>query len=110
MDVTCANCGEPWDSYHMRNDEVWEWGLPEAMARAFARNPRFSGPADPVRIAAERAGWKFAGASPVAILRCPSCKDREPLEDARERKAMTRIAGQLLGDDEDGLIAELSDL
>lgn len=110
MDVTCANCGEPWDSYHMLFDEVWEWDLPESMARDFNRNPHFSGPTDPVRRAAEKAGWKFAGASPVAILRCPSCKGRAPLPDSQERKAMTRIAEQLLGDDEDGVIVELADL
>lgn len=110
MDVTCAHCGEPWDSHHLLFDEVWEWGLPEAMARDFNRNPRFGGPADPVRIAAEQAGWQFAGANPLAILRCPSCKGRAPRPDAGERAAMTCIADELLGDDEDGLIAELADL
>jgi hypothetical protein len=24
MDVYCANCGEPWDLFHLRNDEVHE--------------------------------------------------------------------------------------
>lgn len=24
MDVTCATCGEPWDTYHMRHDAVWD--------------------------------------------------------------------------------------
>lgn len=110
MDVTCAHCGEPWDGHHLLFDEVWEWGLPEAMARDFNRNPRFGGPADPVRIAAEQAGWQFAGASPLGILRCLSCKGRAPRPDAGERAAMTRVADELLGDDEDGLIAELANL
>ena len=76
MDVFCANCKEPWDSQHLLFDEVWDWDLPEFMARDFNRNPRFSGANDPVRDAAARAGWKFAGNSPLAILRCPACKGR----------------------------------
>jgi hypothetical protein len=109
MDVTCANCGEPWDSYYLLFDVVWEWDLPDALARDFNRNPRFDGPSDPVRCAAQRAGWKFVGSSPVAILRCPSCAGSAPLGDAHERQAMTRIAAQLLDGDADGLIAELAD-
>ena len=110
MDVTCAHCGEPWDSDHLLFDEVWEWGLPEAMVRDFNRNPRFGGPAAPVRIAAGHSGWQFAGASPLAILRCPSCEERAALPDADEREVKTRIAEQLLHGDQDGLIVELADL
>jgi hypothetical protein len=110
MDVFCASCGESWDTYHLLYDEVWEWDLPQAIAHDFHRNPRFSGPADPARIAAKRAGWEFAGATPLAILRCPGCPKREPLPDAKERSAVTRLATQMLAGDEDGLIVELSDL
>ena len=110
MDVFCANCKEPWDSQHLLFDEVWDWDLPEFMARDFNRNPRFSGANDPVRDAAARAGWKFAGNSPLAILRCPACKGRATDPQARERITRTRIAAELLGDDADGLIAELNDL
>jgi hypothetical protein len=110
MDVYCATCGEPWDSHHLLYDEVWEWDLPEAIAQNFRRNPRFSGPEDPVRMAAKQVGWEFAGASPLAILRCPGCPESEPLPDAGNRIAVTRLAAQMLAGDEDGLIVELSDL
>jgi hypothetical protein len=110
MDVFCATCGEPWDSDHLRFDEVWEWDLPEEIAHDFIRNPRFSEPDDRVRLAAERAGWKFAGNSPMAIVCCPSCKGHTALTDAGDRIVKTKIAAHLLGDDKEGLIAELGDL
>jgi hypothetical protein len=110
MDVFCATCNEPWDSHHLLFDEVWEWELPESVARDFIRTRCFSGPNDPVRDAAARAGWKFAGNRPLAILHCPACKGRAVDPRARERRAQTCIAAELLGDDEDGLIAELSDM
>lgn len=110
MDVTCANCGEPWDSYHLLYDEVGEWDVAPHLARDFNRNPRFAGPDDPLRLAAERAGWRFAGDTPLAVLRCPACAGRERLPDASERQERTRLAVEILGDDEDGLIATLADL
>ena len=110
MDVTCAHCGEPWDSYHMLFDEVWEWGLPEATARDFNRNPRFGGPADPVRIAAGSSGEHSPGGMRLPPRAGPSWEGGPALPDADEREVKTRIAEQLLGDDQDGLIVELADL
>lgn len=109
MDVTCANCGEPWDSHHLLYDEVGEWDVAPHLARDFARNPRFGGPDDPVRLAAQHAGWQFAGETPLAVLRCPACAGRESLPDAMDRVQRTRLAVQMLEGDEDGLITELAD-
>ena len=107
MDVYCANCGEPWDHYHMRNDEPWEWGLPEFTIREFVREGRFHGPNDPVFKAAEAAGWKFAGNTPFAILRCPCCKDGPERLGILRQKVIAAVA--VLGNDEDGLVAALND-
>jgi len=85
MDAHCANCGEPWDQYHLRHD------LPET--------------AD--EIAAE--GWEF-GRNRLVVLRCPCCpKDGSGRPDASERGTILRDLADLLGDDEDGLAATLDD-
>lgn len=110
MDVTCANCGEPWDSHHLLYDEVGQWDLPVALARGFSRKRRFAGLDDAVRLAAERAGWQFAGDTPLAVLRCPACAGRGSLPDAMDRAQLTRLAAHMLGDDEDGLIVTLAEM
>lgn len=108
MDVYCANCGEPWDHHHMRNDEPWEWGLPECQVRQLVRNGRFSGPGDPVRKAAEEAGWQFAGNTPYAILHCPCCRNASERPQGILRQRIL-AAAVVLPNDEDGLVVELHD-
>ena len=110
MDVTCANCGEPYDTYHMRHDEPYEWDITEAERRRFLETGRFSGSDDPALKAAEAAGWKFAAMSTYAILHCPACKSKTPPRDAIERAQMTSAAASLLGDDMDGLASMLEDM
>ena len=120
-DVYCANCREPWDTYHLRHDEIWETGLPEIMIKGWNGSLKGSENAM-VRHAFEDLGWKFAG-SIYAILRCPSCKSHEKwkreygIEDTESdrinrgiREAATATLAELLGDDEDGLACELEDL
>ena len=107
MDIECATCGEPWDMHHLKFDEPGEWGLSDADLKAFMAVGRFNGPADPVRQAAEAAGWEFAGDSLVAVLRCPCCRKQTPLRDALARKGTVKEAVAALGDDEDAIASHL---
>lgn len=110
MDIQCPSCGEPWDSYHMKEDEPWEWGLSESETTRFIKNgARFFGPDDPARKAAEAAGWKFASNSVLSFTRCPACKNGRLLHDAIQRQAMVSAIADTLGDDEDGMECELAD-
>ncbi|HLP69726.1 MAG TPA: hypothetical protein VK181_19605 [Rhizobium sp.] len=110
MDVTCANCGEPYDTYHMRHDEPYEWDFSEAERKRFLATGKFEGKDDPALKAAEASGWKFAGQTTMAILHCPACKSQTPLRDAIERKQMAAIAADLMGDDADGIASMLEDM
>jgi hypothetical protein len=105
MDVTCAKCDEPWDSYHMRHDAIWETDLPEFIKK------NWDGKLTPeIKAAFERDGWRFVGNSVYAIRQCPACKNEPDTVESRGR-AVTRAAlAEILGDDQDGLISELNDL
>lgn len=108
MDIECPTCGEPWDSYHMRHDEPHEWGLSRGELREFLEAGRFAGPNDPVRKAAEVAGWEFATDSVFSFMRCPCCVKRTPLRDVLARKEKAAVLADLLDGDDDGLISMLA--
>jgi hypothetical protein len=40
MDVHCTTCGEPWDTYHLWHNAIWETGLPEEEIRAWEKLPQ----------------------------------------------------------------------
>lgn len=136
MDVTCANCGETWNTYHLREDEVHEtpagaqWieykldcedhekelcRLSPGMRTGFKKPTppnieRWTGKLTPFwREQFATRGWKF-GSSVTVVLRCVRCKGRKALPDAEERGLLRRTVGELLEGDEDGIDAELEDL
>lgn len=140
MDVTCAQCGEPWDTYHMRHDEVYEteaglqiiedqldqedWDK-EKMCRfspqqqkAFkftAPNPRYVGEQWEGKLTNF---WtkQFAmrgwkfGGSVYAISQCPFCKDAKALPNALDRIAERKCIVDILDGDEDGIAVTIADL
>lgn len=101
MDVTCSNCREPWDYYHMIHDEIWETDLSEFEKKRFIENSARLD--DTYRMALQKLGWRFGG-SVLNIRHCPCCKEsdtpnrvcRDPLKD---------ILDDMLGDDLDGIAA-----
>jgi hypothetical protein len=109
MDIHCPTCGEPYEWYHLRYDEVYEWGLSAENEKAFLEDARFVGKNDPVRKAAERAGWQFATDSVFSFTHCPCCNKRSPLQNASQRRQDMALLAELLEGDEDGLIAFASD-
>lgn len=103
MDVHCSSCNEPWSYYHLRHDEIWETDLPDEVKE------NFDGKLTPaIREAFMRAGWDFTGSSLYGIRRCPACRP-EDKPDAFKEQVKSALM-DVLGDDEDGLIAELEDL
>jgi hypothetical protein len=101
MDVHCATCGEPYDTYHMRHDAIWETDLDQAAIKAFTGTLTKE-----VKEAFRRAGYVLAG-SVYAIVRCPSCPKDKPTD--REGAEKRAVISELLAGDEDGIAATLED-
>ena len=106
MDVHCSTCGEPWDTYHLWHDAIFETGLTVEKAKAWASLPQAQKLSDHYRKEFRAAGWEF-GQSVINVIRCPACpKDAKPDVERIKTKAMLE---ELLGGDEDGLAATFED-
>ena len=109
MDIECPNCGEPWDTYHLRHDEAQEWGLSKPELKEFLDAGRVSGAKDdPVLTAAQACGWEFASESVLSFVKCPCCKRRSVLGDAIERRKAVEVLASALDGDDDALASELA--
>ena len=122
MDVHCLNCQEPWDTYHLRHDAIYDaiydGGLwsdirdesldgKDAQKMVQKRWPKQE-LTEEVRQGFRAVGWEF-GASILVVLHCPSCRaNAKAVDDATRVKVET--LGALLKGDTDGLAAELDDL
>ena len=104
MDILCQTCDEPWDAHHLRYDAIHETGLPEKQCK------NWNGQLTPA-IREEFRGARYAFGSSIYSLRsCPCCpKGAKPSEAGRKRALFADTAADLLGDDQDGLLAEISD-
>ena len=106
MDVHCSTCGEPWDTYHLWHDAIWETGLSEAEIRAWENLSQSERLAPKWRKEFEAARYVF-GRTVINVIRCPACpKDAQP--DAGKVLLKAEIEDLLAGD-EDGLAATFED-
>lgn len=106
MDVHCSTCGEPWDTYHLWHDAIFETNLSHEEAEAWGSLSHAAKLSPRYRERFRAAGYEF-GQSVVNVTRCPACpKDAKPNPDRVATKAA--LEG-LLGDDEDGLAATFED-
>jgi hypothetical protein len=106
MDVHCSTCGEPWDTYHLWQDAIFETGLPVEVAEAWRTLPRVERLSERYRQEFRSAGWEF-GQCVINVVRCPCCpKDAHPNLERVQTKAALE---ELMGDDEDGLAATFED-
>lgn len=107
MDIHCGTCGEPWDTYHMRHDAIYDCvergTLSEREAKAWDGKLSIG-----IVEAFRDAGWEFGG-SITAVTRCPACKTQPERADAPERRARLGILGELMPDDPDGIAAMQDD-
>lgn len=100
MDIQCPTCGEPWDSYHLLYDEIWETNLSRNAQEAFAEG---NGQLDKItKPALEALGWRFASSSVLSFTRCPICREGKELPHAKALIAQRKVLAELLGDDLDG--------
>jgi hypothetical protein len=106
MDVRCTTCGEPWDTFHLWQDAIFETGLSHEEAEAWRLLPPREKLTDRYRQEFKAAGYEF-GQSVINVVRCPGCpRDAKPEPERLKTKAALE---QLLGDDEDGLAATYED-
>lgn len=106
MDVHCTTCGEPWDTYHLWQDAIFETGLSQEEAEAWRTLPRDQKLSARYRKEFQAAGYEF-GQSVINVIRCPGCpKDAKPDPERLKTKAALE---QLLGGDEDGLASTFED-
>ncbi len=113
MDVTCATCQEPWEHHHMLYDAAWEtWDGEEGsssylLIEKFLASPRTSIP-KMLRDDFTNDGWEF-GRTVVCILKCPCCSAAgEATGDVDLRKRLRLELEELLGDDLDGIISQMT--
>jgi hypothetical protein len=106
MDVHCTTCGEPWDTYHLQHDAIYETDLTFDQAKAWGKLPSQKRLSKQFREKFQEAGYEF-GASILVLLRCPVCpKGAKP--DMGKTIIKSELA-YLLGEDEDGLTATFED-
>ena len=106
MDVRCTTCGEPWDTFHLWHDAIFETGISHEESEAWQSLPHARKLTDRYREKFRAAGYEF-GQSVINVIRCPACpKDAKPDPDRLQTKAALE---QMLGDDEDGLAATFED-
>ena len=106
MDVHCTTCNEPWDTFHLWHDAIYETGLDTEAAEAWKQLPRETKLSSHYRELFKVAGWEF-GTGVINVVRCPCCPtDAKPDLERLQTKAALE---ELLGDDEDGLAATFED-
>src|SRR5690348_17242875 len=106
MDVHCSTCGEPWDTYHLWHDAIFETDLSVEEAEAWRALPRTEKLSPSYRDKFRVSGYEF-GNSVINVVRCPACpKVAKPNP---ERVATKAALEELLGDDEDGLASTFED-
>jgi hypothetical protein len=106
MDVHCSTCNEPWDTFHLWQDVIFETALSPEEAEAWRTLPHAQKLAPRYREQFRAAGWEF-GQSVINVKHCPCCpRDARPNP---ERIATKAALEELLGDDEDGLAATYED-
>ncbi len=106
MDVHCSTCNEPWDTFHLWQDAVFETGLTFEEATAWRKLPSAERLSERYRTEFRSAGWEF-GKTIINVVRCPSCP-REAIANPDQVHIKGALEG-LFGEDEDGLAATYED-
>ena len=106
MDVHCSSCGEPWDTYHLRHDAIFETKLNPEEAKAWAALPAKQRLSRRYRERFRAVGWEF-GASLLDVVHCPCCPAGAKPD--LDKAAMKAGLVEILGDDEDAIAAAMED-
>lgn len=104
MDVHCTSCGEPWDTYHLRHDAIYDCNLSDAELESWKRAENKLTAYDRAKF--KDAGWEFGGTL-MNVRHCPCCpKDAKP---DPEKAAMKAGIEEALGNDIDGIASTMED-
>ena len=104
MDIHCNRCREPWDSYHLVHEAVWD--AVDDLGEEACQN--FGGKLTPrIKAALKDHGWEF-GMTVCNVKRCPCCPDDAEID--ADRAAMANAVEEIMGDDLDGIISTMDDL
>jgi len=106
MDVHCSTCGEPWDTYHLQHDEIYETDLTEAEAESWIELPGSQQLNDRYRAKFRANGWEF-GSTVINVIHCPCCP-KDAIADP-ETVAIKAALEDLLAGDEDALAVTFED-
>ena len=106
MDVHCSTCGEPWDTFHLWQDAIYDTGLDEDVIEDWLKLPTRDRLAPPYRERFAEAAWEF-GASILHVRHCPGCRGKSPPDPDLE--AAKSAICEMLGDDEDGIAVTFED-
>jgi hypothetical protein len=107
MDVHCTTCGEPWDTYHLWQDAIWETGLDEDQVSKWKQLPTEEKLTPFYRREFRSAGYEF-GQSVINVIRCPACPPNAKPDPAK--LYMKAEIEAMLAGDEDGLACHYEDL
>ncbi len=106
MDVHCTTCGEPWDTYHLRHEAIYETDLSHVEAKAWTGLSPETRLLPRYREKFRAVGFEFGG-SVLNVVRCPACpKDARPDTDKASLKAGIV---EILGNDEDAIAGAMED-
>lgn len=106
MDVHCTTCDEPWAGDYLRHEAIYDIGLSEEAAKAWRKLPSEQKLTQPLREQFHAAGWEF-GNSILNVRHCPACPSEAEINDQKD--AVKTALDDLLGEDEDGLLAMYED-
>jgi len=107
MDVHCTTCGEPWDTYHLWHEAVFDTTLAGEEAQAWRSLPQARKLSSRYRAEFRAVGWEF-GRTMINVVHCPCCpRDAEAKPELLQAKAELEA---MLEDDPDGLAATFEDL
>lgn len=112
MDMKCTKCLNPWNWWYIRDDVLKDEPLFQKMKKVggYVRDYPTTGQ-ETTETAAhdDTAKWQFRPGPVVA--QCPNCIHKDvKLTEAQELQSMAQSAlADILGDDIDGLMAEMED-
>lgn len=108
MDIHCANCREPWNFDFLLHELPYETDEAPRFINEFIEGGGVFGNPDHIRDELAKQGWQF-GSNILVVLRCEACKGKPVSETADGRSMAYQAIADILGDDIDGLAAELED-
>jgi hypothetical protein len=107
MDVRCSTCGEPWDTHHLTQDEIFDLDVSEEEAVAWLSLSQLEKLSPYYREKFRKAGWEF-GLTVLNVNRCPACPKDSEID--KDKEIIKSSIEEVLVDDPDALAAMLEDL